>query len=132
MRLLGLLLGVGLALGLTLFVMDKVDSQSQATAKAAGVTVLPGGIVVPASGGATASGGDAVDAARTVACATMSQALAPPGHLPVVERSLRGPRDLVSSGTIRSPSQSLYTITSTVGFATFRLRTSVLTVAPDL
>lgn len=81
MRLLGLLPVVGPALGLTRFVTDEIDSPSRATAEAAGVTALPGGVVVPAtggaetSGGAAASGGNALDAARTVAGATESQAL---------------------------------------------------------
>jgi hypothetical protein len=122
MRLLGLLLGVGLALGLTLFVMGKVDSQSKATAKQAGVTVLPGGIVVPAPDGAAASGGNAVDAAHTVACASASQALrTAEDTYQATNGRYADLATLVSSGTIRPPSQSLYTIASSDSYATYRL-----------
>ena len=122
MRLLGLLLGVGLALGLTLFVMGKVDSQTKATAKAAGVTVLPGGIVVPPPDGAAPSGGNAVHAARTVACASASLALRTAEDTYQVSNGRYADlATLVSSGTIRAPSPSLYTITSTDSYATYRL-----------
>ena len=47
MRLLSVLLGVGLVLGLTVFVTEKVNQQEQKTAADVGVRILPGGIVVP-------------------------------------------------------------------------------------
>ena len=72
MRLLGVLLGVGLVVGLAAFVVDRVNDETKMSVP---IEVGPGGEVTPAAeSGATAEGG-APDAAQTVACATTAQSL---------------------------------------------------------
>ncbi len=122
MRLLGVLLGVGLALGLTVFVVGKVDAQGKATAKGVGVTVLPGGVVAPAADSPAVASGNAVSSAQTVACASQAQALrAAEDQYRAVNDKYADVATLVSSGTIRALDQPLYTISSTDGFATYHL-----------
>jgi hypothetical protein len=121
-RLLGVLLSIGLVLGLTVFVMDKVNQQEQKTAKDVGVRVLPGGIVVPDSDAPVVAGGGAVDPAQTVACATTAQSLRTAEEsYHVLNGVYADLPTLVSSGTIRQPSTVLYKIESTDGYATFKL-----------
>lgn len=122
MRLLGVLLSIGLVLGLTVFVMDKVNEQEQKTAKDVGVRVLPGGVVVPDTDAPAVSGGGAIAPADTVACATAAQTTRDAEEsYHVLNGRYADLPTLVSSGTIRQPSTVLYTIESTDGFATFKL-----------
>lgn len=122
MRLLGVLLGVGLVLGLSAYLVSRVNDQGQQTSTSAGVRVGPGGVVAPAPTSPTTAQGGALDAARTVACATTAQTLRDAEE---TYRTLNGSYadlpTLVQSGTIRAPSTELYRITSTDGFSTFRL-----------
>ena len=122
MRLLGVLLGVGLVLGLTVLVMDKVNQQDQKTARDVGVRVLPGGIVVPPADGPAVVSGGAVGAAETVACATTAQSLrgAEDAYQALIGR-YADLATLAQSGTLRAPASALYTIESSDGFTTFRL-----------
>jgi hypothetical protein len=122
MRLLGVLLGVGLVVGLSAFVVSRVTDQGAGTTPPVGVTVGPGGEVRPASeGGATAEGG-APDAAQTVACATTARSLRDAEEsYRVLNGSYADLATLVQSGTIRAPAQDLYGIESGDGFTTFRL-----------
>src|SRR3977135_3744093 len=122
MRLLGVLLGVGLVLGLSAYVVSRVNDQGQQPSPSAGVRVGPGGVVEPAAPSPTTALGGALDAARTVACATTAHTLRDPEES---YRTLNGSYvdlpTLIQSGTIRAPSEELYRIDSTDGFATFRL-----------
>jgi len=121
-RLLGLLLGVGLALGLTVFVVGKVDAQGKATAKGVGVTVLPGGVVAAAPDSPAVASGNATTAAQTVACATESQALrTAEDSYHLLNGNYADLATLVRSDTIRAPAQALYAISSTDGFASYHL-----------
>jgi hypothetical protein len=122
-RLLGLLLGVGLVLGLTVFVMGKLDDQGKATAKSVGVTVLPGGVVVPAPDSPAVASGNAVSSALTVACASQAQALrGAEDQYQTLNGKYADVATLVSSGTIRPLAKALYAISSTDGFATYQLK----------
>jgi hypothetical protein len=121
-RLLSVLLGVGLMLGLTVFVMDRVNQQEQSTAKAVGVQVLPGGIVVPPDSDPEVVPSGGVSAAQTVACATTAQALrTAEDAYKVLNGRYADLPTLVTAGMLRAPSTELYRIESTDGFATFRL-----------
>ena len=79
-------------------------------------------MVEPAAPSPTTALGGALDAARTVACATTAQTLRDAEES---YRTLNGSYvdlpTLIQSGTIRAPSEELYRIDSTNGFATFRL-----------
>lgn len=122
MRLLSLLLGVGLVLGLTVYVMDRVNEQGRQTAKDVGVHVLPGGVVVPPADSPAVAAGGAIDAAQTVACATTAQALrTAEDTYQVLNGHYADLPTLVQSGTVRKPSAELYRIESTDGFTTYRL-----------
>ncbi|MGZ4756134.1 MAG: hypothetical protein ACXVKA_09930 [Acidimicrobiia bacterium] len=122
MRLLGVLLSVGLVLGLTLYVIDRVNEQEQKTSEKVGVRLLPGGIVVPDTGGAPVAGAGAVGPAMTVACATDAQALrTAEDTYQAVNNHYADLPTLIAAGTIRKPSENLYTITSTDGFVTYHL-----------
>jgi hypothetical protein len=121
-RLLSLLLGVGLVLGLTVYVMDRVNQQEQRTAKDVGVRLLPGGIVVPQGDSPAVASGGALDAAQTVACATTAQALrTAEDSYQVLNGHYADLPTLVQSGTLRAPSEELYRIESTDGFTTYHL-----------
>lgn len=122
MRLLGVLLGVGLVLGLSAYVVSRVNDQGKATSTPVGVRVRPGGVVEPAAGSAATAQGGALDAARTVACATTAQTLRDAEEsYRTINGSYADLPTLVQSGTIRAPSEDLYRIASTDGFSTFRL-----------
>jgi hypothetical protein len=121
-RLLSVLLGVGLVLGLTVFVVDKMGDEGAKTNQDVGVQVLPGGIVVPQKDPPALSGGGAVDAANTVACATAAQALrGAEEQYQALNGKFADLPTLISSGTIRNPDHDLYAIASTDGYATFTL-----------
>ncbi len=122
MRLLSVLLGVGLMLGLSVYVMDRVNQQEKATAKQVGVSVLPGGIVVPPNDPPAVAPTGAIDAAHTVACATASESLrtAEDGYK-ILNGKYADLPTLVSSGTLRQPSVPLYRIESSDGYQTFKL-----------
>jgi hypothetical protein len=122
MRLLGLLLGVGLVLGLSAYVVSRVNAQGEQASTSAGVRVRPGGVVEPAPGSPTTGPGGPIDAARTVACATTAQTLRDAEETyRLLNGSYADLPTLIQSGTIRAPSEELYRIASTDGFATFRL-----------
>jgi hypothetical protein len=123
MRLVSIVLGVGLVLGLTVFVMDRVDRQGSDAAKDVGVRVLPGGIVVPPGDRpAVAAPTGAIDAAETVACASTAQALrAAEDRYQVLNGHYADSATLVSSGTIRAEAKPRYRIESADGFTTYRL-----------
>jgi hypothetical protein len=122
MRLLSVLLGVGLVLGLSAYVVSRVNDQGKQASTSVGVRVRPGGVVEPAPESPMTAEGGALDAARTVACATTAQTLRDAEES---YRTLNGSYadlpTLVQSGTIRAPSEELYRLTSADGFATFRL-----------
>jgi hypothetical protein len=121
-RLLSVLLGVGLVLGLTIFVMDKVNQQEKTAAGQVGVQVLPGGIVVPPDNPPEVVAGGGIDAARTVECATTATALrGAEDNYKILNGKYADLATLVSSGSVRAPSSELYRIESSDGFATFRL-----------
>ncbi|MCI4355124.1 MAG: hypothetical protein L3K06_07150 [Thermoplasmata archaeon] len=122
MRLLGVLLSVGLVLGLTVYVIDRVNAQEQKTSEKVGVRLLPGGIVVPDSDSPVVAGGGAVDSAQTVACATTSQSLrTAEDTYQAVNNHYADLPTLIAAGTIRKPSKNLYTIASTDGFVSYHL-----------
>ncbi len=122
MRLLGLLLGVGLVLGLSAYVVSRVDDQGEQASTSAGVRVRPGGVVEPVPESPTTAPGGPIDAARTVACATTAQSLRDAEEsYRLLNGSYADLPTLIQSGTIRAPSEELYRIASTDGFATFRL-----------
>jgi hypothetical protein len=121
-RLLSVLLGVGLVLGLTVFVVDKMGDEGKQANHDLAVHVLPGGIVVPNTDPPAVADGGAVDAAKTVACAGAAQALrGAEDQYQALNGTYADLPTLVAAGTIRQPSPDLYTITSTDGFATFKL-----------
>jgi hypothetical protein len=121
-RLLSVLLGVGLVLGLTVFVVDKMGGEGAKANNDVAVDVLPGGIVVPKSDPPAVGSGGSVDAAQTVACAGAAQALrAAEEQYQVLNGKFADLPTLVAAGTIRPPSQDLYAVTSTDGFATYKL-----------
>lgn len=122
MRLLSVLLGVGLVLGLTLYVMDKVGDEGHRASRDVAVDVLPGGIVVPKNEPPQVQAGGAIDAARTVACATAAQTLrAAEDQYQALNGSYADAATLVAAGVLRGVTDSQYTIESTDGWATFRL-----------
>jgi hypothetical protein len=122
-RLLSVLLGIGLVLGLTVFVVDKMGDEGKKTNDELAVKVLPGGIVAPNTdppGGA--SSGGAVAAANTVACATAAQALrSAEEQYQVLNGKYADLPTLVAAKILRAQTRPLYTIESTDGFATFTL-----------
>ena len=122
MRILGLVLTLGLLLGLSAYVMSSIDKQDP-TKHGAGVTVLPGGIVVPGSdpGGAQTSGGGPLDAARTVACATEAQSLrdAEEQYHALHDRYADVATLVADQAVVRA--STLYRVDSGDGFATYRL-----------
>ncbi len=123
MRLLSVLLGVGLVLGLTVFVVSTTGDEGKQANRDVAVSLLPGGIVVPNTDppGAASSGG-AVDAAKTVACASAAQTLrGAEDQYQVLNGKYADLPTLVAAGSLRDPSQTLYAIASTDGFATYTL-----------
>src|SRR4051794_3713461 len=121
MRLLGILLGVGLVLGLSALVVTRVTDTNEQSKVRVPIKVGPGGDVTPAAdSGSTAEVG-AIDAAQTVACATTAQTLRDAEES---YRTLNGSYAdlamLVQSATIRAPQRDLYRIESSDGFTTFR------------
>ena len=112
----------GLVLGLSAYVVSRVNDQGEQASTSVGVRVRPGGVVEPVAGSPTTAQGGPLDAARTVACATAAQTLRDAEES---YRTLNGSYvdlpTLVQSATIRAPSEELYAIASTDGFATFRL-----------
>jgi hypothetical protein len=77
-RLLGILLALGIALGLTVYVVDRVSDQEQTATKEAGLPALPGGFTTEPAGGAQPAAPGAIDTAARAACtanrATLDQA----------------------------------------------------------
>lgn len=122
MRLLGVLLGVGLVLGLSAYAAGRVSDQGERASTSVGVRVRPGGVVEPASESPTTATGGALDAARTVACATTAQTLrdAEESYRVLNGRYADIPT-LVQSGSIRVPAEELYRVESSDGFVTYRL-----------
>ncbi len=122
MRLLGILLGVGLALGLSAYVVSRVDDSGGQTVRSAGVDVTPGGVVTPATGSPTTAEGGAPDAALTVACATTAQTIRTAEE---TYRLLNGRYadlpTLVQAGNLRASPDGSYRVDSVDGFVTFRL-----------
>ena len=125
MRILGLVLTLGLLLGLSAYAMSSIDKQDS-TKHGTGVSVLPGGIVVPDTdpqatptpGGAP---GGPLDAARTVACATDAQSLrAAEEQYKVLNDRYADVATLVSQQALAAPS-TLYRVVSDDGFASYHL-----------
>ena len=123
MRLLSVLLGVGLVLGLTAFVCTRMGDEGKKANHDLAVKVMPGGIVVPNTDPPdAASSGGAVDAANTVACASAAQALrSAEEQYQILNGKYADLPTLVAAKLLRAPGRTLYTIESTDGFATFTL-----------
>jgi hypothetical protein len=121
-RLLSVLLGVGLVLGLTVFVVDAMGDEGTQANDDVAVRVMPGGIVVPNTDAPGAAPGGAVEAANTAACATTAQILRDAEErYQVLNGTYADLPTLVAAGMVREPSESLYLIESTDGWATFTL-----------
>lgn len=123
MRLLSVLLGVGLVLGLTVFVMDRVNQEEHTAVKNVGVRVLPGGIVIPPPDSpAVVAPTGAIDAAQTVACASTAQALrGAEDNFQALNGHYADYPTLVSGGIIRAAANPLYRIESVDGYETYKL-----------
>ena len=68
------------------------------------------------------TGGNAITAAQTAACATEAQALrGAEESYQTLNGKFADLATLIQSDTIRAPSQALYVISSTDGFATYHL-----------
>jgi hypothetical protein len=77
---------------------------------------------VPQSNPPEVVAGGAIDAARTVACASAAQALrSAEDRYQVLNGKYADLPTLVAEQLVRTPDQSLYRIESTDGFATFTL-----------
>jgi hypothetical protein len=122
MRLLGVLLGVALVVGLAAYASTWVNDMNDETKMSVPIEVGPGGEVTPAAQGGATAGGGAPDAAQTVACATTAQSLREAEEsYKLLNGSYADLDTLVGSGTIRALAEDLYGIESSDGFTTFRL-----------
>ena len=123
MRLLSVLLGVGLVIGLMVFVMDKVNDEGTKTNHDVAVKVLPGGVVVPAAGPGRGPAAAGRSTRRRPSPARAPRARCGPPRTSTRRSTGSSPTCRPSSppGPIRQPSQDLYVIASTDGYATFKL-----------